>query len=92
MDNIFNNEDNIKVHAPVNFLRIINNIQHQLNIQSDSMVNITPYELYILLEKTMNKLNKLKYNKPSELFLYSIYILPYSQRASYGADDLIKRQ
>ena len=78
MDKIFNNEDNIKVHTPVHLLRIIQNVQHQLNIQSDSMVNITPYELYILIEETIEKLNNLKYNKPTELFkvMLAFYLSP----------------
>ena len=59
MKNIFNYEDDIRVHLPVHFARIINNIQHQLNIQSDSMVNITPLELYEKIEEnTLEKWNK----------------------------------
>ena len=68
MKNIFNYEDDIRVHLPVHFARIINNIQHQLNIQSDSMVNITPLELYEKIEKTLVKLNHFTYSKPTELF------------------------
>ena len=68
MKNIFNFEDNIRVHLPVKFSRIINNIQHQMNIQSDSMVNITPYELYMKLDKTLEILNQYNYAKPTELF------------------------
>ena len=34
---------------PVNFNRIMNNLQHQLNIQQTSMVDITPYRNYMKL-------------------------------------------
>ena len=42
------------------------------------MVNITPYELYILIEETIEKLNNLKYNKPTELFkvMLAFYLSP----------------
>ena len=68
MKNIFNNEDDIRVHLPVNLSRLIGNIQHQLNIQSDSMVNITPLELYEKIEGVFDYLNKNEYCKPTELF------------------------
>ena len=78
MENIFKFEDDIRVHLPVNFSRIINNIQHQLNIQSDSMVNITPLELYEKLEETLEKLNHYTYSKPTELFkvMFLYYLSP----------------
>jgi len=78
MENIFNHDDDIRVHLQVKFKRIINNIQHQLNIQSDSMVNITPYELYIMLEETLKKLNRFTYAKPTELFkvMFIYYLSP----------------
>ena len=76
MNNIFKWEDDIRVYVPVHFNRIINNIQHQLNIQSDSMVNITPFELYEKIEETIEKLNSYSYSKPTELFkLMLIYYL-----------------
>ena len=36
VENVFNYEDTNKVHIPVHFKRIINNIKHQLNLQSNS--------------------------------------------------------
>jgi len=68
MKNIFKDEDDIRVHLPVNFSRIINNTKNQFNIQSDSLVNITPLELYQKIENLLEKLNKYTYSKPSELF------------------------
>jgi DNA-directed RNA polymerase II subunit RPB1 len=78
MKNIFNDEDDIRVHLPVKFSRIITNIQNQLNIQSDSMVNITPLELYEKLEEVLNHLNTFLYCKPNELFkaVFTYYLSP----------------
>ena len=46
---VFNHEDNIVIHIPVNFHRIMNNIQHNLNITPNFMIDITPLEVYELL-------------------------------------------
>merc|ERR1711916_200631 len=40
------------IHIPVHFLRLIQNIKHQFNIQRDSLVDISPFQLYELLNKT----------------------------------------
>ena len=58
MKHIFNYNNNKRVHVPVKFSRIIANVQHQLNIQRDSIVNITPYEVYLKIEETLEELNQ----------------------------------
>lgn len=70
---VFNNEDNIVIHIPVNFHRIMNNIQHQLHIQSNFIVDITPLETYELIEETFNKLDAHKLTRPTELFKIAWY-------------------
>ena len=51
LNHVFNTYDNIVLHIPVHFLRIMNNIQHQFNIQSNFIVDITPLEAYSLIDK-----------------------------------------
>jgi DNA-directed RNA polymerase II subunit RPB1 len=65
--------DKTDIHIPVHFHRIINNIHNQLSIQSNSLVNITPYELYELLDHAFNKLKKNHYAAPTELFKIAFY-------------------
>ena len=54
---VFKFTDKSGIHIPVHFQRIINNIHNQLSIQSNSLVNITPLELYELLDDTFHRLN-----------------------------------
>ena len=70
---VFKFEENITVHIPVHFHRIMNNIQHQLNIQSDSMVDITPYETYQIIDETFETLKSNKLIQPTELFKIAWY-------------------
>ena len=70
---VFNYQDNIVVHIPVNFRRLMNHIQEQLYIKSDSMVDITPLEVLELVEFTFDKLSVNKLSSPSELFKIAWY-------------------
>ena len=73
VEHVFNYEDNINVHIPVNFYRIINNVQNNLHITNNNMVDITPIEHYALIEKKLRKMSLNKYYKPSELFKLAWY-------------------
>ena len=53
--NIFKYQDNTKVHIPVSFQHIIDNIRNQMNITHMSMVDITPLEIFQLIEKLLKK-------------------------------------
>ena len=70
---VFNNEDNITIHIPVHFHRIMNNIQHQLHIQSDFMVDITPKETYDLIDDAFSTLKFHELSKPTKLFEIAWY-------------------
>ena len=63
----------LTINIPVHFRRIINNIHNQLSIQSNSLVNITPIELYELLDETFDKLARNYYAPPTELFKIAYY-------------------
>jgi DNA-directed RNA polymerase II subunit RPB1 len=65
---VFNYVDNIKIYIPVHFYRIMNNIQNQLSIKKNFMVDITPFEVYELVEHYYSLLEKNKMWKPTQLF------------------------
>jgi DNA-directed RNA polymerase beta' subunit len=69
--------DNI-VNCPVAFSYIINNIQGQQNIQSNSLVDITPLEAYEMIEQNYEFMEQNMYVKPTKLFkaLYNYYLSP----------------
>ena len=73
VEHVFNYDDNITIHIPVNFYRIINNVQNNLYITSNNIVDITPFEYYDLIKKKMDKLSTNKYYAPSELFKVAWY-------------------
>ncbi len=61
------------IHIPVNFQRLIQYIKHQFNIQKDSMVDISPFKLYELLNKSFENLERLQSAKPNILFKTAFY-------------------
>jgi DNA-directed RNA polymerase II subunit RPB1 len=65
---VFHYVDDIKIHIPVHFYRIMNNIHNQLNIKKNFMVDITPLEVYELLEHYYNILESNELWKPTQLF------------------------
>lgn len=76
--NIFKNKNEQKVHSPVSFNYIIGTIQGQCGINSSSLVDITPLEAYEMIEFYYDKLNKIYYAPPTDLFktLYYYYLSP----------------
>ena len=78
VNNVFNNTNETKVYSPVAFKHIINNIQQQQHIQSNSFVDITPLEAYNLIKNKYNNLIALNYAQPNLLFkiLYYYYLSP----------------
>jgi DNA-directed RNA polymerase II subunit RPB1 len=78
IEHVFKNKSDNVVNCPVSFLHIINNIQGQCNITSTSLVDITLYEAFIMIENYYLTLEHLNYAKPTELFktLYYFYLSP----------------
>ena len=76
--NVFKNKGDNIVNCPVAFGYIINNIQGQCNITSSSLVDITPYEAYKLIEEYYARLEQIHYAPPTMLFkiLYYYYLSP----------------
>ena len=72
----FKNENSVKI--PVSFQNIIINIQGQLNLNSNSFVDITPKEAFILIEEYFEKLKQIYFSPPTRLFevMYYFYLSP----------------
>jgi len=72
----FGNDDTI--YIPVAFTHVIDNIQGQQHIQSNSRTDITPYEAYELIDEAFHDLEKIHYAKPNLLFkiMYYYYLSP----------------
>ena len=73
---IFNRIYKPSVNVPVSFTHIINNIAG--NQEENVIIDITPLEVFEIIEANFEKLNKLNYCKPNELFkvLYYYYLSP----------------
>ncbi len=76
--NVFKNKGEKVVSSPVSFHYIINNIQGQCGISSNTLVDITPLEAYDMIKMYYEKLNKQHYTPPTLLFktLYFYYLSP----------------
>ena len=76
--NVFKNKSDSIINCPVGFQYIINNIQGQFNINSNSLVDITILEAFELIEQTYENLEKIHYAAPTLLFktLYYYYLSP----------------
>lgn len=72
----YRNDDFLK--APVAFQFIIQNIQGQLGLDSDSVVDITPLECFEMAETAFNALRRLNYCKPTKLMevMFFYYLSP----------------
>jgi DNA-directed RNA polymerase II subunit RPB1 len=75
---VFEYKNENMVRVPVAFQYIITNIQAQLNLNKNSTVDITPLEAFVMIEDEFEKLKKLHYSPPTELFrlLYFYYLNP----------------
>jgi DNA-directed RNA polymerase II subunit RPB1 len=78
IESVFRNKSENGVKMPVAFQYIIANIQGQLNLNSGSIVDITPLEAFDLIEEYMNRLKHMTYVAPTPLFetMYYYYLSP----------------
>jgi len=75
---VFKNKGDSSISCPVAFHYIINNIQGQCNITISSLVDITLLEALEMIEECYDKLEKIYYAPPTELFktLFYYYLSP----------------
>ncbi len=71
--NVFDNKNEYKVHVPVGIPFLIENLRHQFLLSSAVLVDITPFEVFSLLDQYYNKLEGLGSYKPSMLFKIMFY-------------------
>ena len=78
ISNVFNYANSNGIKMPVSFQNTITNIQGQLGLNSNSLVDITPLEVFELVESYLNRLNNMAYSKPSQLFeiMFYFYLTP----------------
>ena len=76
IDKVFKYIYKSSVNLPVSFVNIINNVAG--NQEENVIVDITPLEVFDLIESNFEKLNLIHYCKPTELFkiLYYYYLSP----------------
>jgi len=76
--NVFKNKGDKVVNCPVAFNYIINNIQGQCGITPSSLVDITLLDAFQMIQHNFDKLRKIHYSPPTELFesLYFYYLCP----------------
>ena len=75
---VFKNKNDSSVKLPVAFNNIIQNIQGQLNLNANSVVDITPLEAFELVESYFEKMKQIKCAPPTKLFeiMYYLYLTP----------------
>jgi len=78
IQNVFKMRDNKNIHLPVCFTHIINNVQGMQHITKNSMVDITPIDVFDMIEENYKIMENLYYAPPTELFktLYYFYLSP----------------
>ena len=76
--NVFNNKSGAVVRVPVSFSYIIQNIIGQQGINKNSLVDLTMFEAFELIEDAYSQLEKIVFAPPTELFkiLYYFYLSP----------------
>ena len=76
--NVFKMRDNKDIHLPVCFTHIINNVQGMQHITKNSMVDITPIDVFDMIEDNYKIMENLYYAPPTELFktMYYFYLSP----------------
>lgn len=78
IEQVFGMRENNKVHVPVGFQFLIDNVQGQQFINVNSLVDITPMEAYEMIEEGLDRLKALYYAPPSKLFetIYRFHMAP----------------
>ncbi len=76
--NVFGNKSERTVRVPVAFTYLIQNVIGQQSINKNSLVDITLFEAFELIEATFAKLEKIHYAPPTQLFkiLFYYYLSP----------------
>uniref|UniRef100_A0A6C0BS55 DNA-directed RNA polymerase n=1 Tax=viral metagenome TaxID=1070528 RepID=A0A6C0BS55_9ZZZZ len=71
--NVYEMKNNDSVYIPVAFTYIINNVIGSQGLNANSIVDITPYEAYELIDAGWKLITSIPYVKPTELFKIAYY-------------------
>jgi len=76
--NVFLNKNDSQIKMPIAFQNTIANIQGQLNLSANSIVDITPFEAFELIEEYYKRLQTFAVAVPNSLFevMYYFYLTP----------------
>ena len=61
VENVFNNKNESMIKMPIAFQTLITNVQAQLNLNSNSIIDITPLETFNMIEEYFEKLESNAY-------------------------------
>ena len=73
VENVFNNKNESMIKMPIAFQTLITNVQAQLNLNSNSIIDITPLETFNMIEEYFEKLESNAYitkNKLMEILYF----------------------
>ena len=75
---VFKHKDDSSVKVPVSFQHLISNLQGQLGLNSHSTTDVTPLEVFEMVEATFDRIKRLTFAPPTKLFetLYYFYLTP----------------
>jgi DNA-directed RNA polymerase II subunit RPB1 len=71
--NVFDFKNDYKVYVPVGIPYLMNHIYHQFKLSNQVIVDITPFEIFELLDVYYNKLESLGPYKPTMMFKIMYY-------------------
>jgi DNA-directed RNA polymerase II subunit RPB1 len=70
---VFKNKSETALNLPVAFEYVINNVKGQLNLNSNSQVDITPLDAYEMIDNCFDRLVSIYFTPPTELFKTVFY-------------------
>jgi len=75
---VFRNKNNDRVYLPVAFAHTINNVKGLQQINNNSIVDITPFEAFAMIEAAYKRLESMHYCAPTQLFkvMFFYYLSP----------------
>lgn len=76
--NVLEGRDETTIRVPINFQRLIFNIKNQVGITASSMVDLSPMDVFTMIEATYRELETLRSQPPTQLLrtAYFFYLSP----------------
>ncbi len=71
--NVFDYKNDYKIHVPVGIPYLVSHLSKQFHLSPQTVLDITPFEAFVLLDEYYSKLEALGPYKPSEMFKIMYY-------------------